>query len=425
MYSKIYQLIKPKQFFKNHRKVLVAVSTGIDSMNLLAFLNQYQKTFGIDLAIAHVNHHQRVQSDQEESFIRNWATEHKIPIFVADFQGDFSEKAARDFRYAFFARVMQTEGYTALVTAHHRDDQAETILMRLIRGSHLRHLIGIREVQPFAGGQLIRPFLSLSKSDLPNIIHFEDSSNHSPVYFRNRVRQSYLPILETENPQLRSQLISLSEQVITWKEALTDLTKGIDGQDLAIFRSQTPAIQSILLEQYLETISDLQLTKSQFKDVLHLLQRPGNYVGHLKQDYRLVKDYQRYQIIKIGLETDSSDDWCVLDYGESCQYSGYLFRLALEQSSGSRYETILLPFETSLILRHRQPGDYLQLANGRKKLRRLFIDEKIPLSERSRAIVGEQEGEIIFVIANGRTYLRNDVKNDIMRAKLYIQKEEW
>ncbi|WP_330844846.1 ATP-binding protein, partial [Streptococcus suis] len=84
----------------------------------------------------------------------------------------------------------------------HADDQAETVLMRLIRGSRLRHLSAIQPIQPFANGELIRPLLSFKKSDFDNIFHFEDASNQSLNYFRNRVRNTYLPQFKQENPKI-------------------------------------------------------------------------------------------------------------------------------------------------------------------------------------------------------------------------------
>ena len=94
---------------------------------------------------------------------------------------------------------MSNYHYTALVTAHHADDQAETIFMRLLRGSRLRHLSAMQNVNAFGDGELIRPFLTYSKKELPNIFHFEDDSNRSLDFLRNRIRNRYFPMLEEEN----------------------------------------------------------------------------------------------------------------------------------------------------------------------------------------------------------------------------------
>ena len=163
-------------------------------MTLLDWLYHYRHQLGIELVLAHVNHHQRMEADQEERGIQAIAEAKHLPLKVAHFSGPFSESRARQFRYDFFEKVMKEEACSALVTAHHMDDQAETILMRLIRGSRPRHLRGIPLNQPFGQGVLIRPLLHFKKKDFPEIFHFEDKSNRSLDYFRNRIRHRFLPL---------------------------------------------------------------------------------------------------------------------------------------------------------------------------------------------------------------------------------------
>ena len=151
-----------------------------------------------------MNHKQRIESDWEEQELRKLAAEAELPIYISDFSGEFSEARARDFRYDFFREVMKKTGATALVTAHHADDQVETILMRLI----LRHSFAtiyqeLRRRQVVGEIEIIRPFLYFHKKDFPSIFHFEDTSNQENHYFRNRIRNGYLPELEKENPRFK------------------------------------------------------------------------------------------------------------------------------------------------------------------------------------------------------------------------------
>ena len=129
-----------KGYFKHHSKVVVALSGGLDSMFLFRLLSTYKKELGIELLLAHVNHKQRLESDNEEHELRKLAEQAGVPIYVANFSGVFTESRARQFRYEFFRDVMRETSSTALVTAHHADDQVETIFMRLIRGGRLHHL---------------------------------------------------------------------------------------------------------------------------------------------------------------------------------------------------------------------------------------------------------------------------------------------
>ena len=243
MTEKLLQMMQDKGYFNQHKKILVAVSGGADSMSLLHFLYNHQKDLDIQLGIAHINHKQRQESEHEETYLRHWAKEYQISFHYSAFSGKFSENDARTFRYEFFRRVMKDYGYTALVTAHHADDQAETIFMRLLRGSRLRHLTGISAVRPFGTGQIIRPFLHLTKAQLPETFHFEDKSNTSLAYLRNRIRLSYLPTLSQENPKFKEHLCLLSEEIGLMEQALEELTKDITITDLSIFQQQSDARQ--------------------------------------------------------------------------------------------------------------------------------------------------------------------------------------
>ncbi|MGT2686705.1 tRNA lysidine(34) synthetase TilS [Streptococcus porcinus] len=422
MYSKIYTYCLQKAFFKNHKKVLIAVSGGVDSMNLLHFLHTFKDQLDISIAIAHVNHKQRKESELEEDYLKKWAEQHDIPIFIDYFKGNFSEQRARDFRYQFFKRIMVQGNYTALVTAHHADDQVETVFMRLIRGSLLRYLAGIKEVQPFAGGQLIRPFLHFHKNDLPNPYHFEDSSNLGLDYFRNRVRNFYLKELEKENPKLSESILALAEESETLFIALADLTNHINITDRKIFLEQTDSVQFYLLQNYLAKFDDLLLSRKQVKEVLHILRAKGQGEFFLKNNYELVITSNQFHIRKIRLETEPKEMELLLKYDSDLSYQSYKFTFGSKGANIAGEFTIPIYHLTPIILRRRQPGDKIDFGTFSKKLRRLFIDEKFSQQERKEAIIGVQENEIIFVMIAGKTYLRKASERDIMKARLYIEK---
>lgn len=423
-YQEIYNLIKKYAYFYNHQRVLIAVSGGVDSMNLLHFLHIFQNDLQISIGIAHVNHKQRTESDEEESYLRIWAKKHDIPIYVSYFEGDFSEKAARDWRYDFFEKIMLRENYSALVTAHHADDQTETIFMRLLRGSRLRHLSGIKAVQPFANGQLIRPFLSFYKSELPEPFHFEDSSNEETNFLRNRIRKHYLPQLEKENPQLAQSLNQLGLETELLFQAFTDLTKHFNLTHLKEFQQQSASVQYFLLQCYLENFPYLHLKKAHFDNILYLIQkgRQGSYP--LKNGYHLIVDPFSFKIEKIILEMELIEEEKVIECNNVLHYQNYQFLVSNELLSNQSQIVIPLHSLSPIKLRKRQAGDRISFGNFSKKLRRLFIDEKFTGVERQNAIIGEQEGQIIFVLIGDKTYLRKACKHDIMLAKLYIDKLE-
>ena len=419
MTQKLLQMMQAKGYFNQHKKILVAVSGGADSMSLLHFLYNHQKDLDIQLGIAHVNHKQRQESEHEEAYLRHWAEEHKVPFHYSAFSGKFSENAARTFRYEFFKRVMKDYDYSALVTAHHADDQAETIFMRLLRGSRLRHLTGISAIRPFGTGQIIRPFLHLTKDQLPVTFHFEDRSNTSLAYLRNRIRLTYLPTLSQENPKFKEYLYLLAEEIGLMKQALGELTKDITITDLSVFQQQSDPVQLFLLQNYLDTFPDLQLSKGQFNQLISYLRKNGSGKIPLKNGYELIKTQTSFLIRKE--EAISLSPPCLLEFGKSVEFEDYTLSFS-EFNDVSNADTISIWSDSPIVIRHRKEGDKIDLGSHHKKLRRLFIDNKILEKDRQKAIIGEQDGQIIFLYVAGRLYLKKRPENAILYGTVVIYK---
>ena len=419
MTQKLLQMMQAKGYFNQHKKILVAVSGGADSMSLLHFLYNHQKDLDIQLGIAHVNHKQRQESEHEEAYLRHWAEEHKVPFHYSAFSGKFSENAARTFRYEFFKRVMKDYDYSALVTAHHADDQAETIFMRLLRGSRLRHLTGISAIRPFGTGQIIRPFLHLTKDQLPVTFHFEDRSNTSLAYLRNRIRLSYLPTLSQENPKIKEHLCLLAEEIGLMEQALGELTKDISITDLSVFQQQSDAVQLFLLQNYLDSFPDLQLSKGQFNQLISYLRKNVSGKIPLKNGYELVKTQTSFLIRKE--EAISLSPPCLLEFGKSVEFEDYTLTFS-EFNDVSNADTISIWSDSPIVIRHRKEGDKIDLGSHHKKLRRLFIDNKILEKDRQKAIIGEQDDQIIFLYVAGRLYLKKRPENAILYGTVVIYK---
>ena len=388
-------------------------------MSLLHFLYNHQKDLDIQLGIAHVNHKQRQESEHEEAYLHHWAEEHKVPFHYSAFSGKFSENAARTFRYEFFKQVMKDYDYSALVTAHHADDQAETIFMRLLRGSRLRHLTGISAIRPFGTGQIIRPFLHLTKAQLPVTFHFEDRSNTSLAYLRNRIRLSYLPTLSQENPKIKEHLCLLAEEIGLMEQALGELTKDISTTDLSVFQQQSDAVQLFLLQNYLDSFPDLQLSKGQFNQLISYLRKNASGKMPLKNGYELVKT-QTYFLIRKEASISLSPP-CLLEFGKSVEFEDYTLTFS-EFNDVSNTDAISIWSDAPIVIRHRKEGDKIDLGSHHKKLRRLFIDNKILEKDRQKAIVGEQDGHIIFLYVAGRLYLKKKPENAILYGTVVIYK---
>lgn len=192
--------------------VLAAVSGGLDSMCLLHLLTVWGREQNLTVTAAHFNHGLRgTESDEDETFVRDWCAAHEIPFVsgrgdvrsLAAQRGLTLEEAAREARYGFLTEQKTTRGCRYVLTAHHADDNAETLLLNLLRGTGLRGLAGIPAERDF----LLRPFLRITRGELAayaaahNIPHVEDSTNRLDDAARNVLRHQVLPVLRQLNPR--------------------------------------------------------------------------------------------------------------------------------------------------------------------------------------------------------------------------------
>ncbi len=211
--------------------VLCAVSGGLDSMCLLHLLSTWGRERGLTVTAAHFNHQLRgADSDRDEDFVRDWCAEQEIPVVcgrgdvraLAVEEGLSLEEAARKVRYAFLEQQRQALGCGWIFTAHHADDNAETMLLNLIRGTGAKGLSGI----PAVRGCIARPFLQETREDLAayaaanGISHVEDASNEEDVFARNVLRHKVLPVLRELNPRAVEHMACAAELLARDDEAL-------------------------------------------------------------------------------------------------------------------------------------------------------------------------------------------------------------
>lgn len=204
-------------------RVLVGVSGGPDSMALLHILLSIREELGITLKTAHLNHGFRPEATQEAEFVGRISDELGLEVFIGlkdvpsirAEQGLSAQEAARNARYAFFEEALHETGANKVALAHTSDDQAETILMRLLRGAGPLGLAGIPPVR----GTFIRPIIDCSRAEIEDYLskkgipYITDSSNLKMDYLRNRVRMELIPFLAAYNPKIKETLIRTSELV--------------------------------------------------------------------------------------------------------------------------------------------------------------------------------------------------------------------
>ncbi|MCH4167862.1 MAG: tRNA lysidine(34) synthetase TilS [Streptococcaceae bacterium] len=427
MYEKFKQHLLKQQFFAKNDRVLVAVSGGQDSVALLHLLSAFSTDFPIEISVVHINHRLRLSSDNDAKFVRALASQLSLSYHEVIWQHEKIslgvEEKARKFRYNVFQRLMID--YDKLVTAHHADDQAETFLMRLIRGNRLSNLSGISARRPFANGELIRPLLPFTKLELSQLAYpfVEDESNQSAAYFRNRIRNQYLPLLEKENPQFAKDIMELSEELTLAMDFiqghLFEYQQKIqnDGRvDLLEFQRLTASERYFFVLQYLEQNAIFNLSNGLVKQLLDILENEKQYQFKLTHEKLLIKTYDAFWVGDLNNQLPLIST-CVLN-SEGFENEW----IAISWVSGLDYNCLPLYSMEPITIRSRKAGDRLQLsANLSKKLRRLLIDDKIPIDEREKSIILEQNDKIIAVLTKNKTYLSISSETDTIKNNLYFK----
>jgi tRNA(Ile)-lysidine synthase len=216
------QTIAKYKLLKRKDSLLLGVSGGPDSICMLQLFCQLREQLRLNLVCVHFNHKLRAEADQEEEFVRDICKQNNIKFSsqakkVTDFfTGDSLEQTARNLRFDFFLSCSRRLKIKKIALAHNHDDVAETVLMRMVRGTALKGLRGILPQTKMAGIKVIRPLIDVPKSEILAWLkdnEFEyavDKSNLEDKFFRNKVRLKLLPLLESWNPRIRDSLVNLA-----------------------------------------------------------------------------------------------------------------------------------------------------------------------------------------------------------------------
>ncbi len=224
--------------------VLCALSGGADSMYLLCRLLEGREAHGWTVQAAHLHHGLRVSAGRDEEMVRRWCAQRGVPLTVghadaaayARQQGMCVEEAGRTLRYAFLEDTARQEGLALIATGHHAGDDAETVLMNLVRGCGLKGLTGI----PPRRGSIVRPMLGVTRREIEaylserGVPHVEDETNADPAYTRNRVRHRLIPLLEELNPQACAHIRAAAARLREDEEELERQSAPLAAQALEI-----------------------------------------------------------------------------------------------------------------------------------------------------------------------------------------------
>lgn len=404
--NRFMEEVKNNHLFDGHSKILIALSGGIDSQTLFNLLYKFRKELNLEIGVAHVNHKVRAESDDEENILRHRMSEIDVPFYCDCFTGEFTESKARDFRYNFFQKVMEENNYTCLVTAHHADDVVETVFMRQLRGSRLRYLTGIKQKQNFANGELIRPLLNFKKSDFDTKDYFDDYTNYENEYLRNRIRNQYIPELEKENPAFKKSILSLSKEVDAAMDVINTSIKNLnfekDKIDLEKFLNQDQSLQYFILQDYLDNYKDISIGRDQFDQLLHIIRKSGQFNQRINKNYSLIKDDKNFYLASDSLPESKIE-----------------YEVSRTKPQNLDYKEIYIPKDANFFVRGREEGDRILLNGINKKVKRYFIDQKIPLKMRENAQMLVVEGQIYEILGIATSDLSKSLKNAKMNDTLY------
>ena len=425
--------------------VVIALSGGPDSMALLNILIELRKEKNINIVCAHVNHNLRIESENEKVFVEEYCKKNNI-IFeymkIEKYDNGFSEVEARSKRYEFFDYIVNKYNSKYLLTAHHADDLIETILMRIGRGSNLKGYSGFSIKSKRKNYNLLKPLIYYTKSEIMlyleknNIPYVIDNTNLKDEYTRNRYRHNILPYLKEEYKDVHEKYLKFSETLNMYNDYVegvveSEIKNVYINNELIInkFLKLDKLIQDRVLKNILYSIygDDITLvTDSNVNEIMKIimLNKP-NISLNLPKNIIVNKSYDKLSFKHNSIK---NTDYCK-ELVNNLEINNYKFIFVNEEESDSNYvcrlntKDIKLP----LYVRNRKNGDKIEVKNlnGSKKIKDIFIDEKISLEKRKTyPIVVDSNENIVWIpgIKKSKYNKEKNEKYDIIIK--YVIKEE-
>jgi tRNA(Ile)-lysidine synthase len=458
----VQQFINRHQLLHQNDKILVGVSGGPDSLALLHFLKERKHQWGFTIVAAHVDHMFRgKQSYDELLYVQKLCEEWGIEFIgeqiyvqkIMEEQQTGLQETARKVRYNFFSKVMKEKNLNVLALAHHGDDQIETILMRLTRGSDWKGRAGIPVKRKFGQGFIVRPFLCVTKDEIEDYckkhsLHpVYDPSNKKLDYSRNRFRQKILPFLKEENKNVHIHFQRYSEELQEDHSYLMELTVQ---QMNKLMRKKCEKYYEITIEPFLSMPLPLQrrgihlilnylykeippsLSAVHIDSILRLLNNPFNPSGMLNLPNGL-KVERSYNICSFHFPSNKMIPYNYLwDLTHNIELpDGSILTVNNFKGNNVRGNNVFIldlnKIPLPLYIRTRENGDRIQLKgmNGSKKISDIFIDEKIPKKYRDYwPVITNSHGEIIWIPGLKKSNYEANVDGNIAGTYIILKYEK-
>ena len=438
--------MKINTLWNKEDKIAIALSGGVDSIVLFHLLVTEYKDSYKELVVFHINHGLRQESYEEAEFVEKFVKDFGVKFYkeelnMSDLERDShtsEEMLARELRYQAFNKMAKLEGVTKLLTAHHKNDQVENILMRLLTGRSIDHSLAIQEEVEMAGLTVYRPLLNSLKAELEeyakekNLHYYVDATNFDTDYTRNNIRHNIVPLLNDINSGSFDNLINFANY---YQNINNNLKKAIlSNKDNYIFSRDEDKI-SLVKDKFLELneeemyflLKDLITDelgvfdikqKAIFDVVSSLKKNSGNKSYDLKNNLKIISQYETLYIHKIEKKCYNEKIEIIID--KICENSVYEFyqNKFIISTDAKDSEIGFNKSELPLLVTIKKEGDRVRRGEINKKLSRIFIDEKIPKELRDTLpVIRNNKGEVLGVLGIGTKVNKNKIYDYYIKMK--------
>ena len=438
--------MKINTLWNKEDKIAIALSGGVDSIVLFHLLVTEYKDSYKELVVFHINHGLREESYEEAEFVEKFVKDFDVKFYkeelnMSDLERDShtsEEMLARELRYQAFNKMAKLEGVTKLLTAHHKNDQVENILMRLLTGRSIDHSLAICEEIEMAGLTIYRPLLNSLKAELEeyakekNLHYYVDATNFDTDYTRNNIRHNIVPLLNDINSGSFDNLINFANY---YQNINNNLKKAIlSNKDNYIFSRDEDKI-SLVKDKFLELneeemyfllkdiitdelgVFDIK-QKAIFDVVSSLKKNSGNKSYDLKNNLKIISQYESIYIHKIEKKCYNDKIEIIID--KICENSVYEFyqNKFIISTDAKDSEIGFNKSELPLLVTIKKEGDRVRRGEINKKLSRIFIDEKVPKELRDTLpVIRNNKGEVLGVLGIGTKVNRNKIYDYYIKMK--------
>ena len=444
LFREILNINKKYNLIENNDIIVVGFSGGPDSVFLVEMLKKLQHFFNFKIYLVHINHLLRGEdADSDENFSFEYAKKNNLEIFIkripvkeiAKEVGKTLEEVGREERYKFFSEIYEKVGATKIATAHNKDDQIETFLFRLIRGTSLQGLEGIK----IKNNNVIRPISEIYKKDIleylnKNEIQYKiDKTNFENEFTRNSIRLDLIPFIEERyNIKFKDKIFSLIEEIRENNQNnslnLSDYVNSENKIILEKMKFLSNFDKKNLLSLFLNK-KNIEINRNKIDEINSLIKSNGTKKIDLDKSYRIVKDYT-YLYIE--------------DKKENCVINNNVIQVKIPSEqifdnfkiTVSTVENLDIPKQKNQYLldaiyndiievRYRKEGDRIFLGEKHsKKIKEIFIDQKIPKDIRDRLPIFLYNNTIFWIYNVKKAYIPKINKNENKLIKVLITVEE-